>query len=595
MSYQVLARKWRPRSFETLVGQEHVVRALTNALDQQRLHHAWLFTGTRGVGKTTLSRILAKCLNCIAPDGNGGITSRPCGLCSPCIEIDAGRFVDYIELDAASNRGVDEMTQLLEQAVYSPANARFKVYMIDEVHMLSNHAFNAMLKTLEEPPPHVKFILATTDPQKVPATVLSRCLQFNLKQMPVADITRHLAHVLTEEGIAFERGAMLPLARAASGSMRDALSLTDQAIAYSAGQVTEETVRGMLGALDRTYLVRVLEALADGDGPALMDVVDEIAARSLSFGNALQDLAALLHRIALLQMIPTRGASGGDADDGAIAEERTLVALAERFSPEAVQLYYQIAAIGRRDLYLAPDETTGFSMTLLRMLAFRPEEGSMHGGAAPPVAVDASARPAAKPAWSPAPSRAPAAASTLACPVAPTAARAPAPAVAAVVAPAVAITDESGETFAPASRQDAEPRRAALDVEPASNASLPIDDWLAIVGQLKLTGLTRELVQQAELVAHDHRSVTLRVPIKSLLSGPTLDKLKAALGQHFGRPVGVAVEIGAVKGATVAAAKNDERTARQAEAQAIIDADPFVQTLLRDFGASVVPGSVKPV
>lgn len=574
MSYQVLARKWRPRNFSTLVGQEHVVRALTNALDQQRLHHAWLFTGTRGVGKTTLSRILAKCLNCIGPDGNGGITSKPCGACPPCVEIDAGRFVDYIELDAASNRGVDEMTQLLEQAVYSPANARFKVYMIDEVHMLSNHAFNAMLKTLEEPPEHVKFILATTDPQKVPVTVLSRCLQFNLKQMPVADITRHLAHVLTEEGIAFERGALLPLARAAAGSMRDALSLTDQAIAYSAGQVSEETVRGMLGALDQTYLVRLLDALAGGDGPTLMGVVDEIAARSLSFGNALQDLTALLHRIALLQMIPISGSGTGEEADVATLDDDRLAALADRLSPEAVQLYYQIAAIGRRDLYLAPDETTGFSMTLLRMLAFRPEEsGATNAAVSRPLQVTKLSKPAL-----------------------PRAATAPTATIA-------ASTDPSRESIAPLSEQCEEPREkskhappaAEWAVESAANAPLAIDDWLATVGQLKLTGLTRELVQQAELIAHDHRSITLRVPIKSLLSGPTLDKLKAALGQHFGRPIAVTIEVGAVKGATVAAARSDERAARQAEAQAVIDADPFVQTLLRDFGATVVPGSVKPV
>ncbi len=551
MSYQVLARKWRPRNFSTLVGQEHVVRALTNALDQQRLHHAWLFTGTRGVGKTTLSRILAKCLNCIGPGGDGRITSKPCGACPPCVEIDAGRFVDYIELDAASNRGVDEMTQLLERAVYSPANARFKVYMIDEVHMLSNHAFNAMLKTLEEPPEHVKFILATTDPQKVPVTVLSRCLQFNLKQMPVADITRHLAHVLTEEGIAFERGALLPLARAAAGSMRDALSLTDQAIAYSAGQVSEETVRGMLGALDQTYLVRLLDALADGDGPMLMSVVDEIAARSLSFGNALQDLAALLHRIALLQMIPSKAMNADEPADVATLDDDLLAALAARLSPEAVQLYYQIAAIGRRDLYLAPDETTGFSMTLLRMLAFRPEESAVAaagGVVARPLAKQQEAR-----------------------------------------------AEQRAERRV---EQRDEPQRASIESESAiertPHASLPIDDWLATVGQLKLTGLARELVQQAELIAQDQRSITLRVPIKSV-SAPTVDKVKASLAQHFGRPIAVTIEVGAVKGSTVAAARSDERAARQAEAQAVIDADPFVQTLLRDFGATVVPGSVKPV
>ena len=290
-------------------------------------------------------------------------------MCRACTEIDAGRFVDYIEMDAASNRGVDEMAQLLEQAIYAPSNARFKVYMIDEVHMLTSHAFNAMLKTLEEPPEHVKFILATTDPQKIPVTVLSRCLQFNLKQMPVPDIVGHLAHVLEQEGIGFERGALQLLGRAAAGSMRDALSLTDQAIAYSAGQVGEATVRNMLGALDQTYLLRVLDALADADGPTLMTVVDEIASRSLSFGNALQELGAMLHRIAAIQLIPS-------TDDAIDADEAHLRVLAGRLSADDVQLYYQIAAHGRRDLSLAPDEITGFSMTLLRMLAFRIDDGS---------------------------------------------------------------------------------------------------------------------------------------------------------------------------------------------------------------------------
>ncbi len=546
MSYQVLARKWRPRNFETLVGQEHVVRALRHALDAQRLHHAWLFTGTRGVGKTTLSRILAKCLNCVGPDGQGGITSKPCGVCRPCTEIDAGRFVDYIEMDAASNRGVDEMAQLLEQAVYAPANARFKVYMIDEVHMLTSHAFNAMLKTLEEPPEHVKFILATTDPQKIPVTVLSRCLQFNLKQMPVPDITGYLADVLGHEGIGFEKGALQLLARAAAGSMRDALSLTDQAIAYGAGSVGEATVRGMLGALDQTYLLRILDALVDGDGPAMMAVVDEIAARSLSFGNALQELGALFHRIAMIQVLPA-------ADDGVDdADETHLKALASRFAPEDVQLHYQIAAHGRRDLPLAPDEIAGFSMTLLRMLAFRIEEGAAAASApprrGPPPAAES--KPAAAPAV-------------------PVRSVAPSP----VAAP------------------------PALAQAPETAAPLAIDDWVAVVGRLKLTGLARELVQQTELVAHDERSITLRVPIKSLLSsGGTLDKFKAALARHFGRPVAVTIEVGAVKGVTVAAARSDERAARQADAQALIDADPFVQAVVRDFGgASIVPGSVKPV
>ncbi|USE81254.1 DNA polymerase III subunit gamma/tau [Cupriavidus gilardii] len=365
MSYQVLARKWRPRDFTTLVGQEHVVRALTHALEQQRLHHAYLFTGTRGVGKTTLSRILAKALNCTGADGNGGITAQPCGVCKACTEIDAGRFVDYIEMDAASNRGVEEMAQLLDKAVYAPTVGRFKVYMIDEVHMLTNHAFNAMLKTLEEPPGHVKFILATTDPQKIPVTVLSRCLQFNLKQMPPGHIVSHLDRILAEEGIAHDGNALRLLAQAAHGSMRDALSLTDQAIAYSAGEVSEASVRGMLGAIDQSYLVQLLDALAAEDGAAMLAVADSMADRSLSFAGALQDLGSLLHKIALAQAVP----ASVQEEWPEAGEVRRLAAA---FDPQEVQLFYQIANLGRSELALAPDEYAGFTMTLLRMLAFRP-------------------------------------------------------------------------------------------------------------------------------------------------------------------------------------------------------------------------------
>jgi DNA polymerase-3 subunit gamma/tau len=388
MSYQVLARKYRPKNFETLVGQEHVVRALTHALHSGRLHHAYLFTGTRGVGKTTLSRILAKSLNCIGPDGTGGITAQPCGVCEACTAIDAGRFVDYIEMDAASNRGVDEMAQLLEQAVYAPSNARFKVYMIDEVHMLTNHAFNSMLKTLEEPPEHVKFILATTDPQKIPVTVLSRCLQFNLKQMPPGHIISHLDNILGQEGIAFEQPALRLLAQGAHGSMRDALSLTDQAIAYAAGEVTLDAVQGMLGALDQSYLVRLLDALAQQDGADLLAVADEMASRSLSYNGALQDLGTLLHRIALAQTVPA-------ALPQDLPEYADIVRLAAAFDAEEVQLFYQIAVHGRNELGLAPDEYAGFTMTLLRMLAFRPGIGGAEGV---PAAAPASApgnRPAA--------------------------------------------------------------------------------------------------------------------------------------------------------------------------------------------------------
>ena len=356
MTYQVLARKWRPRDFASLVGQEHVVRALRHALESQRLHHAYLFTGTRGVGKTTLARILAKCLNC-----ESGVTAQPCNKCSACAEIDAGRFVDLLEVDAATNTKVDEMRQLLETAQYAPTRARFKVYVIDEVHQLSGHAFNAMLKTLEEPPEHMKFILATTEPDKIPVTVLSRCLQFNLKQMPPEAIVGHLDGILNKEQIPFESDALNLLARAAAGSMRDALSLLDQAIAHGGGKVGAASVGDMLGAIDQGHLARLLEAVASGDAAGAVKVADEMQARSLSFDTALADLASLLLRVALAQALP-----------GAVEDARARE-LAGRLDPESVQLYYQITLQGRGDLPLAPDEHAGFVMTVLRMLAFKPE------------------------------------------------------------------------------------------------------------------------------------------------------------------------------------------------------------------------------
>jgi len=383
MTYLVLARKWRPRSFDTLVGQDHVVRALTHALDTQRLHHAWLFTGTRGVGKTTLSRILAKSLNC-----ETGITSKPCGVCRACTEIDAGRFVDYLELDAASNRGVEEMTQLLEQAVYAPGAGRFKVYMIDEVHMLTGHAFNAMLKTLEEPPPHVKFILATTDPQKIPVTVLSRCLQFNLKQMPADSIVGHLQAVLGQEEVGFEVPALRLIGQAASGSMRDALSLTDQAIAYSAGNLTEDAVRGMLGTIDQRHLVRLLDALSTGDAKGVLAVADELAIRGLSYAGALADLAVLLSRVAIEQRV-----TGVTAAEDPLAAD--IARLAQALHPDAVQLFYSVAVHSRGELTLAPDEYAGFIMACLRML-------SLNGDAGPQTALEAPAAPARQAAAEPA-------------------------------------------------------------------------------------------------------------------------------------------------------------------------------------------------
>jgi DNA polymerase-3 subunit gamma/tau len=380
MSYQVLARKWRPKDFGSLVGQEHVVRALRHALEQRRLHHAYLFTGTRGVGKTTLARILAKCLNC-----ETGITPEPCGKCSACVEVDGGRFVDLLEVDAATNTKVDEMRQLLDTAQYAPSRGRYKVYVIDEVHMLSTSAFNAMLKTLEEPPEHLKFILATTDPQKIPVTVLSRCLQFNLKQMPPAAIVAHLARLLELEQIETEKEALPLIARAASGSMRDALSLLDQAVAHGGGKVSARSVSEMLGAIDQSYLLRLLEAVAAQDAGTAVAVADEMQARSLSYDAALADLAALLLRIALAQALP-------DAVEDELADRARIVELAGRLDRESTQLYYQIALQGREDLPLAPDEHAGFVMTVLRMLAFRPEGGTEQ--LALPKAAPAKERPA---------------------------------------------------------------------------------------------------------------------------------------------------------------------------------------------------------
>lgn len=366
MASQVLARKWRPHDFESVVGQEPVVQALTHALRENRLHHAYLFTGTRGVGKTTLSRILAKSLNCVGPDGKGGVTDHPCGVCEACRAIDEGRFVDYIEMDAASNRSVEEMTALLEQAMYAPTNARYKVYMIDEVHQLTSHAFNAMLKTLEEPPEYVKFILATTDPQKVPVTVLSRCLQFNLKNVSPQTVADHMAHILKEEKIEAEPAALKLLGVGARGSMRDGLSLLDQAIAFAGDKpITLESVREMLGMMDSDVLIKLLGYLAEGKAHEMMQVADQMSMRSLSFGQAIRDLASLLHRIALAQFDPAAVA----ADD---MDREAVLALARTFTPQEVQLYYQIALNARGDMNLAPDEYAGFTMALLRMLAFKP-------------------------------------------------------------------------------------------------------------------------------------------------------------------------------------------------------------------------------
>jgi DNA polymerase III subunit gamma/tau len=534
LTYQVLARKWRPRDFQTLVGQDHVVRALTHALEQKRLHHAYLFSGTRGVGKTTIARILAKALNCVGPDGRGEITATPCNECAPCRAIDAGRFVDYVEMDAASNRGVDEMTQLLERAAYAPANARVKVYMIDEVHMLTTHAFNAMLKTLEEPPDYVKFILATTDPQKIPVTVLSRCLQFNLKQMTVAAIAAHLAQIAQAEQVPAEAAALHAVARAARGSMRDALSLLDQAIAYSGGQVGAEAVDRMLGAIDSTLLVKLLDALLARDAPRLLALADAMAERSVSFAQALRDLASLLHRIALAQQLaPAPGDDLYEAD---------VLRLARAMGADEVQLYYQIALHGRNDLGLAPDEYAGFTMTLLRMLAFTPD------GGAPAPAPGPAPRSAALNAVRPPRAAAPAASAPL-----------PAP-------PASA---------APAGAAD--------------------EDWPQLVQKLKLAGMPRELAVRSELVSREADHFHLRVPVRTLLDGGAEARLRAALSEYLGRPARLSAEIGQTRGPTAAGLNEEARAQRQRRAEESIYSDPFVRELIENFGASVDPSSIKPV
>ncbi len=557
MTALALARKWRPRDFSTLVGQEHVVKALTHALDQQRLHHAWLFTGTRGVGKTTISRILAKALNCTGADGQGQMTSEPCGKCPACMEIDAGRFVDYIEMDAASNRGVDDMAQLLEKAMYAPSSARFKVYMIDEVHMLTGHAFNAMLKTLEEPPPHVKFILATTDPQKIPVTVLSRCLQFNLKQMPIPSIVEHLQKVLEAEQISCELGALRILAKAAQGSMRDALSLTDQAIAYSAGPVTEATVRAMLGTLDETYLIRVLDALQAKNGAELVAVADEMAVRSLSFSLALQDLASLLQKIALAQTVPT-----AVLDDW--PEANDVRRLAGLFGKEDVQLYYQIAITSRPDLSLAPDEQTGFTMALLRMLAFKPGDGSGSPRLAGPAKVATPGVAAARAAVGLGGSN-----------------QASAPAIKAV-APKISIPTP------------------AAPVRSTTSAPINTDqpDWQAWMKALPVRGMVQQLAFQTELQAWDDAGATARatviVGMPQLATTDGVNRLQDALSAYLGKQVKIVMESGKAT-QSIAAVEAKVKQEKQEDAETSIANDDFVKSIQSELGATVVPGSIRPI
>ncbi|WP_368655626.1 DNA polymerase III subunit gamma/tau [Castellaniella ginsengisoli] len=648
MSYLVLARKWRPRSFDTLIGQDHVVRALTHALSSGRLHHAWLFTGTRGVGKTTLSRILAKSLNCIQ-----GVTATPCGQCQACTEIDAGRYVDYIELDAASNRGVDEMTQLLEQAVYAPSSGRFKVYMIDEVHMLTGHAFNAMLKTLEEPPEHVKFILATTDPQKIPVTVLSRCLQFNLKQMTVPAIVDHLQDILARESVPADPRGLRLIAQAAAGSMRDALSLTDQAISFSAGDLTAAAVGEMLGTLDQHHLLSLLRALAAADAPAILAVADDLAARGLSFQAALGDLAVLLSRVAIAQRL------GHAQADDPLAE--AVTELADALTPDDVQLFYAVAVHSRHELALAPDEQAGFVMACLRMLALLPEGRVPPVTMAPPPALQAApaesvqaapetapdaALKAEPPAWESAPEppavAAPAvpgpvqAAGGPAAPEAVSAAspRPPVPAPDPDPAPdrdpipdpdpappappdeaasasddwTDAVPDDLAEPFDAAASlgdlgldPDASGVIAGLSAEPSASrpetpdpGRMTAQDWPAVAAGLPVGGAAQALALNSEWLSGDDHRIRLRVAIHTYADGGGHDRLRTILSEYFGRALRLDVEYGVTGDDTAHAVDQAERAQRQQAAEQAVEQDELVRTLAQRFAARVVPGSIRP-
>ncbi len=687
MSYLVLARKYRPKTFSEMVGQEHVVQALSNALTQQRLHHAYLFTGTRGVGKTTVSRILAKSLNCQGPDGQGGITATPCGVCQACRDIDSGRFVDYTELDAASNRGVDEVQGLLEQAVYKPVQGRFKVFMIDEVHMLTNTAFNAMLKTLEEPPEYLKFVLATTDPQKVPVTVLSRCLQFNLRPMAPETVLDHLTRVLAHENVPADPQALRLLSRAARGSMRDALSLTDQAIAFGSGQLQEAGVRQMLGSVDRSYVFRLIDALAQGDGRTVVETSDALRLNGLSAASTLEEMSAVLQRMAVLQAVPQRAAeAAADAGDPEAAE---IARLAGLMPADETQLLYSICLHGRTELGLAPDEYAALTMALLRLLAFKPAASAASAEAGSPEKKTLKAADPA-PAGAPAAPSAAAARADVPAVAEPPVVREPAPAAARPQPPAQPLppqpeprlqppafpvtgapspeADDIGVVLSvdesdgpapghPAAFSDAEygsepqarsvsapvqlPVRSPDDFRRAQPAARPEqaqdapefvaipvreapepgarlqplpagapraaasarytpteegDVWHATVQQLiaaeAITALVRELALQSQLVARDDGHWLLRVERESLNQPTARERLRAALEAH-GHARQISVELGVVIDSP--ARRNAHAAAeRQRVAQEIVENDPYVQALIRDFGAKIVPGSIKP-
>ncbi len=582
MSYVVLARKYRPRSFSEMVGQDAVVRALTHALEQQRLHHAYLFTGTRGIGKTTVSRILAKSLNCTGPDGTGGITATPCGVCGACTEIDADRYLDYVELDAASNRGIDEIRDLLERAAYKPAIGRFKIFMIDEAHQLTKDSFNALLKTLEEPPEYLKFVLATTDPEKMLPTVLSRCLQFNLRPMAPEVVHEHLERVLTAEGVTHDELSLRLLSRAARGSMRDGLSLADQAIAFGGGTLSGGAVRAMLGSVDRSQANGFVRALAARDGRAVLAGVDALREHGLSAAGTLEEMSMLLQQMAIEQAVP--GALPDTDPDS--EESRALAAL---LPPDETQLLYSLVLHGRQELNLAPDAYLALTMVLLRLLAFAPEGTPPARPAGPaPTASRSTATTATVGAAAPAPP--------------------PQPAAKALVDEPPAWLDEAPDEFEPQVVREAAPApSAAASRAAAAEAFSPVlsalgERWAAIVAMLEqrqlVSALARELALQAELIEQQDGAAPLwrlRVERESLRTSALRDKLQVALAEALGiSTLRLEVEAGVAQD-TPAKRVAAEKQRRQQEAEQIIHDDPLVQEMLAQFKtARIVPGSIKP-